>query len=118
MKLCFPADNFNGLKSKISEHFGTAPFFITYDTDTKEAGLVYASDVAGDDKCSPSDKLAEMGIDIVITGGIGSGALNRLLDAGLHVMQAKAGIVDDDIQHYLDGGLSLLGYGSGECSCG
>ena len=117
MKLCFPVESFGGLNSRISEHFGTAPIFITYDTDTKEAGLIYASDVAGDDKCSPASALAKQGVEIVITGGIGPGALNRLMDEGLHVMQAKAMVVAEDIEHYHKNELTVYGYNSGKCDC-
>jgi predicted Fe-Mo cluster-binding NifX family protein len=118
MKLCFPVENFQGLNSKISEHFGSAPFFITYDTDSKEAGLLYAQDLAGDDSCNPAAELAKLGIDIVITSGIGPGALNRLLDAGLYVFQALSGVVSEDLERYQNNALPALGYGSGKCDCG
>lgn len=117
MKLCFPVESFSGLDSKISEHFGNAPLYITYETDTKEAGLIYASDISGEDRCSPANGLSAQGVEIVITGGIGPGALNRLMDEGLHVMQAKSGIVSADIENYHKNELTLYGYDSGKCDC-
>ena len=117
MKLCFPVEKLSGLESHVSEHFGSAPYFITYDSETKEAGLLYAQDLAGESACNPADELGKMGIDAVITGGIGPGALNRLLDEGIYVYQAKSGPISVNIDHYNKSELTALGYGSGQCDC-
>lgn len=118
MKLCFPVEVFSGLNSRISGHFGTAPIFITFDTDSEEAGLIYASDITSDGSCSPADGLVSHGVEIVITAGIGPGALKKLMDGGLHVMKAESGIVSEDIQNYHNNRLTLYGYESGKCDCG
>lgn len=58
-----------------------------------------------------------MGIEVVITGGIGPGALQKLMDNGVHVMQAKNGIVEKDLENYRANCLTVYGYDSGKCDC-
>jgi len=117
MKICFPVDSFQGMKSTITHHFGAAPCFITYETDTQEAGLIYAQDLQTTGSCNPSVELANLGVDVVVTGGIGPGALQKLMDNGVHVMQAKSGIVETDLENYTKGCLTVYGYDEGKCDC-
>ncbi len=35
MKICFPVNSENGLDSIVFNHFGSAPFFIIFDTELK-----------------------------------------------------------------------------------
>ncbi|MBU0671456.1 MAG: hypothetical protein KJ732_00340 [Candidatus Margulisbacteria bacterium] len=35
MRICIPVENNEWLRSKIYDHFGGAPFFLIYDTNTK-----------------------------------------------------------------------------------
>ena len=34
MKICFPVQNDNGIESAVYNHFGSAPVFVVFDTDT------------------------------------------------------------------------------------
>ena len=34
MKICFPVQNDNGIESTVYNHFGSAPVFVVFDTDT------------------------------------------------------------------------------------
>lgn len=117
MKLCFPVESFSGMDSIISHHFGAAPYFIIYDTDTKTPSLIQMQDLQKDGDGNPSEQLAAMGVDIVITAGIGPGALHRLMDNGVHVMKAEAGTVSKDLLNYENNALTVYGYDSGKCDC-
>lgn len=117
MKLCFPIDSFSGMDSPVSHHFGAAPYFIIYNTETKEPSLVNMQDLQTSDSCNPSVELANMGVEIVITAGIGPGALHRLMDNGVHVFQAKDRIVSKDLEHYNKNALTVYGYDTGKCDC-
>ena len=35
MRICIPTKTDNGTKAQVSEHFGSAPYFTIYDSDTK-----------------------------------------------------------------------------------
>ena len=40
MKLCFPIESEDGLNSRIYSHFGSAPNFIIYDTETDTTNTI------------------------------------------------------------------------------
>jgi predicted Fe-Mo cluster-binding NifX family protein len=88
MKVCFPVQSPQGLASAISQHFGTAPHFMVFDTDRQEPTAVSA---AADGSCQcGSPLLTNLDVDAVVCGGIGAGALQRLTDRGIKVYAAEA----------------------------
>ena len=40
MRICIPAETDAGLKAKINAHFGSAPYFIIYDTDKETLEVI------------------------------------------------------------------------------
>ena len=40
MKLCFPIEANNGLKSIVYGHFGSAPMFFIYDSESKDSEII------------------------------------------------------------------------------
>jgi len=89
MKICFPATRDLGLDSPVSRHFGSAPLFVLVDTTSRVARSLPNGRVAHEHgACRPLDGLAGEGIDAVVVGGIGPGALQRLRAAGVAVLRA------------------------------
>ncbi|MGE4317656.1 MAG: NifB/NifX family molybdenum-iron cluster-binding protein [Deferribacterales bacterium] len=101
MKICFPVEINNGLNSEIYGHFGSAPGFVTYDTETKESGYIDNKNAVHEHgACNPAAALAGSGVNAVVVGGIGQGAMMRLMSEGVAVYQAKSGRVKEDIDGF------------------
>ncbi len=99
MKVCFPVVESKGLESEIYGHFGTAKYFVIYDTDTQNTYTISNNDqdhVHG--FCSPLKAIGNEQVDAVVVGGIGRGALFGLNRAGIRVYQAVSGTVMGNIE--------------------
>lgn len=106
MKAAFPTNNENGLNSVVFNHFGTARFFILVDTETREYEVKENSDldhVHG--QCQPLKALGAVKTDAIVVGGIGKGALNKLLAAGIKTFRAAEGSVEMNLDLLDDGKL-------------
>ncbi|MCD8554585.1 NifB/NifX family molybdenum-iron cluster-binding protein [Seleniivibrio sp.] len=123
MKICFPVEQDKGLESPIYGHFGSAPGFVTFDTDTKQAGFINNRDAVHEHgACNPAAALSGAGVDAVVVGGIGQGAMTRLMSDGVSVYQARDGKVNADVENFINNRLTKLGgkeqlCGGGSHSC-
>ncbi len=83
MKIAIPVED-----GKLAGHFGHSPFFAFIDTDDETGAIVARSDEAA----PPHEPgvlptwLAEHGVDMVITGGVGPGAQNLLTKKGIGIV--------------------------------
>lgn len=92
MKLCIPVEQDNGLDSVVCAHFGSAPFFLMIDTDTQACrAITNRNQHHAHGVCQPLAALAGENPDAIVVGGIGRGALMRLVEGGLRVYQATSG---------------------------
>lgn len=109
MRLCIPVENNNGKESRIFGHFGSAPYFALYDTDS-EALEILQNDNAhhAHGMCHPLGALTGQKIDAVVCAGMGARALERLAAAGVTAYQAAAGTVDEAIRLFKEGTLPKL----------
>jgi len=101
MKLCFPVEADNGLESIVYGHFGSAPMFYLYDSETKENEIIDNQNLGHvHGMCSPIQALKGRTVDVIIVGGIGAGAINKLNMMGVKVYQAMANTVQKNIDLY------------------
>lgn len=113
MRVCFPVVNDQGLDSLVHGHFGSAPRFLVADADTGEFSLVDNSDKShAHGACNPARAVAGLGIDAIVVGGIGRGALISLNRAGFRVFQADGMSVRDNLKALQGQGLSEFEPGS------
>jgi predicted Fe-Mo cluster-binding NifX family protein len=101
MKICIPSSAPNGLESGLSEHFGSAPFFIIYDTQKRTHEIVengHAGHRHG--SCMPVDLLSRLNIEAVLCRGMGARAAGLLLSAGIKPYRVEAASVSDAIQKF------------------
>lgn len=99
MKLCFPIEADSGIESLVYSHFGSAPMFFIYDSETKKSEIIDNQNleyVHG--KCSPIQALNGMSVDAIVVGGIGAGAINKLHMSGIKVYQA----IEDTVEKNID----------------
>jgi predicted Fe-Mo cluster-binding NifX family protein len=98
MIICFPTNRDQGLESKVSEHFGSAPMFLLVDSQSKEVKAhVNVDRRSGHGSCQPLRSLNGQYVDAIVAGGIGRGALAGLNQAGLRVYQACSGTIADNL---------------------
>ncbi len=97
MRICIPVEENNGAQSRTYGHFGSAPWFIVYDTDTgKMEEVSNANEHHEHGRCNPLASLQNYNLDAMITGGIGRRALEKIHAAGMRVFRAGHG---DTVEH-------------------
>lgn len=98
MKICFPVQEDSGMESSVYNHFGSAPLFVVFDTLTKTAETFSNQDQQhAKGFCSPVKALNDKGVDAVIVGGIGAGALGKLGQMGIKVYRSAPGSVRENL---------------------
>lgn len=107
MKLCFPIQVNEGLRSKVFGHFGSAPAFLVVDSERNEVAEVINRDQHHEHgACNPVRALGGHAVDAVVVGGIGGGALMGLASAGIRVFEAGAPTVAENVTLARQGSLS------------
>ena len=104
MKIAVTYDN-----GEIFQHFGHSEAFKIYDV---EDGKVVSSEVInsnGQGHGALASLLASNSIDALICGGIGDGAMNALVDAGIEVCSGVSGNCDEAVEYFLKGELESTG---------
>jgi predicted Fe-Mo cluster-binding NifX family protein len=95
MNVCIPVTADEGLASRVSTHFGSAPLFLVVDTATGDCRAVAnRNQHHGHGMCQPLASLAGERLDGILVGGIGRGALEKLRAAGIRVYLTEAATVE------------------------
>lgn len=87
----------------IFQHFGQCKTFTLYEV---EAGKVKSKAVLDTSESGHSalvNVLQNKDVDVVLCGGIGGGAKTGLAGAGIQVVPALTGNIDDLVQKYING---------------
>jgi predicted Fe-Mo cluster-binding NifX family protein len=121
MKIAFPTQDDRGMESPVYGHFGSAPYFIIVDDETGNIEAVSNRDMDHiHGQCQPMKALGRNKVDAVVVGGIGAGALNGLLSAGIKPFRAIEGTVADNLKLVKAGALpqftfsqTCAGHGAG-----
>jgi len=99
MKICFSVESDQGLESEVCGHFGSAPVFIVFNTETKLIDTINNQDLGhSHGMCNPLKALGGEKVDAIVVGGIGAGAINKLNILGIKVFRATQGTVQDNIE--------------------
>jgi len=99
MKICFPVEIDNGAESRVFGHFGSAPMFVIYDTETSECESLDNGNLGHQHgQCSPVAALQGKSVDAIVVGGIGAGAINKLNAMGIQVYRGY----DATVQHNVE----------------
>lgn len=114
MKLCFPVNEEKGLESEVYNHFGSAPMFVVYDSETKKIRIVENNNKHhAHGMCMPVQALGGETVDAVILGGIGAGARGKLNAMGIRVLKAEGKTIKDNVALFEEGKLSEITTGCG-----
>jgi len=109
MRICMPIEDNKGLGSKIFNHFGSAPFFLVYNTVADDIKVVNNSNqnhVHG--TCNPMQALDLKKIDAVVCCGMGLRAINKLNYSGIKTFISDARLVSGAIDQFKTGRLEEL----------
>lgn len=109
MKLCIPTTTKDGPSALVHEHFGSAPFFLVYDAETKAVEVIDNShEHHAHGMCQPLTALAGRSIDVVVCGGMGARAVQKFNEAGIKVYRAVPGTVSDIARLFSEGVLEEI----------
>lgn len=99
MRVCVPVKENNGLESIAYNHFGSAPFFLICDLESKEIKVIENGDLHhAHGMCQPLKALAGETVDAILVGGIGAGALMKLNNQGIKVYKVADETVARNIE--------------------
>ncbi len=109
MKICVPVKEFKGLESVAYGHFGSAPFFAVYDSETQEIKAISNGDLNHEHgMCQPLKAIEGEKIDVVLVGGIGGGALVKLNAEGIKVYRAHSTTIEENLKSFKENKLELI----------
>lgn len=116
MTICIPVLEDRGMESIPHSHFGSAPRFLLFDPDSNELSSVDNGNADHQHgKCDPASALSATGASVVIVGGIGGRAVERLNAAGVRVYRALKGSAGENLDGFTGGLLEEI---SPEGACG
>jgi predicted Fe-Mo cluster-binding NifX family protein len=99
MKIAFPTEDDRGVDSLVYGHFGSARCFIVVESKDETVKTAVNQDAEHQHgQCKPLQALGGNSVDAVVVGGIGKGALSKLLAAGIKVYRAVEGTVQENLK--------------------
>ena len=109
MKICIPTETNKGKEAVVYGHFGSAPFFTIYDTVSDSVEVITnANQHHSHGMCQPMASLEGKGVNAVVTGGAGAGAVQKLNQGGIRVYRAISGTVADVVAQFTGGTLEEI----------
>lgn len=90
---------------EVFPHFGKTENFKIYEVEDQKVTSSEVISSNGSGHGALAGILANEGVDVLICGGLGGGALQALSEAGIEVCSGAAGNTDEAVQAYLEGTL-------------
>lgn len=104
MRICIPSTGERGLQESVYDHFGSAPFYTIYDTETKEVRVIdNRNDHRIHGQCQGLAQLASYKINAILTSGMGPNAVNRSNSMGIKVYLLSGHTVEEAIKNFEEG---------------
>ena len=101
-KLAIPVTKSN----QIEDHFGHCEFYGVY-TISEQNEIIEIQSIESKQGCGCKSNiasiLADNGVNLMLAGGIGAGAINVLNKSNIQVISGCTGNVEDIIKQYLNG---------------
>jgi predicted Fe-Mo cluster-binding NifX family protein len=99
MRVCFPTQQDRSMESLPYSHFGSAPYFLVYDTETEEMKTIDNRDEHhAHGVCNPLKALAGDAVDAIVVGGMGRRAIAGLNGLGIKVYRSAPGTIQENIE--------------------
>lgn len=112
MKIAIPVLNDNGGNSRISEHFGHAPYFAFVDVNEHEYEITVEKNPL-EDNHNPGEipnYVHEKNVNVMVVRGIGGRAIQFFQQLGIEVYRGAAGTVSEIVEEYIKGNIEDKDY--------
>lgn len=101
MKICLPTAGKDGMSEMVFDHFGSAPYFTIYDTETKAIKVVENDNQHHNHgACQPIGVISKYNADAVMTNGMGRRAVQLLNESGIKVYLLNGNTVEEAIKKF------------------
>lgn len=109
MKIAIPVDHVS-MDSSICVSFGRTPYFLIYDTETKEAEFLDNSAAAsqGGAGIKAAQAIVDKNVDALLTPRCGENAADVIHAANIKIYQTKGNLLKHNIQALENGELEIL----------
>lgn len=109
MKIAIPVDK-KGLETNVCISFGRAPYFLIYDTKTKESAFIDngAAVSAGGAGIKAAQAIVDSEVDTLLTPRCGENAANVLKAAGIQLYKTVEGSAKKNLDEFAAGNLLKL----------
>ena len=102
MKICLPTETDRGLDAAVMAHFGSAPFFTIYDTDTESVEHIGNRNLHHTHGgCQPLLALNGRAVNV-------ARAVQKLAAGGINVFKVKDATVKEALANYFEGQLDPI----------
>lgn len=106
MLACIPTLGGAGLDDAVSDHFGSAPFFVLFDTDSGQLSVVENLNAHhSHGTCHPMTALSRHRIGAVICRGMGRRAVETMNAQNIRIYRTRARTVADVVEEIRTGQL-------------
>lgn len=119
MKIAVPTRN-----GKVDDHFGHCDHYTIYTVENKQ--IISREELPSPQGCGCKSGIAadlqQMGVEVMLAGSMGVGALNKLQACGIKVVRGCMGDIESVVNGYLlgfvlDSGIGCAGHGE-DHECG
>ena len=109
MKIAIPVEE-KTLESSICASFGRTPYFLIYDTETKESTFIDngAAASTGGAGIKAAQTVVDQKANILLTPRCGENAADVIKSADIKIFKTTSASVKDNIAAFVDGKLPLL----------
>jgi predicted Fe-Mo cluster-binding NifX family protein len=109
MLACIPTNGNAGLEDTICDHFGSAPCFTLFDSETGEVTILENRNTQhSHGTCHPMNQLARYNINCIVCSGMGRRAIEALTSEGVKVYQTESDSVSEAVERIKDGSLTEI----------
>jgi predicted Fe-Mo cluster-binding NifX family protein len=106
MKIAIPASS-DKLEANLDPRFGRCQYFLIVDSDSMDFNAIPNDSInaAHGAGIQAAQIIANMGVDVVITGNVGPNAFNVLFASGIKIVTGASGSIKDVIEKFKSGQL-------------
>ncbi len=109
MKIAIPVDD-KSIETSVCISFGRTPYFLIYDTETKESIFLdnSASASQGGSGIKAAQTVVDNHVEALLTPRCGENAAEVIKAADIRIYKSITGFANDNINAFIEGKLSLL----------
>lgn len=110
MKICISASSAS-LDANVDSRFGRCPYFVIVDSETMEFNSISNDSInaAHGAGIQAAQTVANIGVNVVITGNVGPNAFNVLSASGIKIVTGASGNIREAVEKYKKGQLKEVG---------